>query len=246
MDNNTMPPFLKRKGDAILYNGEGEFIFYIPEIFFDQQISYFEGEYISTLGIMDYTTKINNKLSGLHTFNYPTRFSTKPYKVEKITDVKLIKESEPDDYRVLYYKKDDPIIVDIKVPQDIDNSEALIKLFIKNGHIPNTIPYDKIQEYFVSNYLYNGNKYSFSLQLFGIIISELCRSKKDIKVPFRLSKDNDMKNYKPISVKYIPKLISAYTSLTSENIDESIVFASLNNNKVQIPLERVLTGENIV
>ena len=55
-----------------------------------------------------------------------------------------------------------------------------------------------------------------------------------------------MKNYKPISVKYIPKLISAYTSLTSENIDESIVFASLNNNKVQIPLERVLTGENIV
>ena len=34
-------------------------------------------------------------------------------KVEKITDVKLIKESEPDDYRVLYYKKDDHIIVDI-------------------------------------------------------------------------------------------------------------------------------------
>ena len=55
-----------------------------------------------------------------------------------------------------------------------------------------------------------------------------------------------MKNYKPFSVIYIPKLISAYTSLRSEYIDESIVFASLNNNKVQIPLERVLTGENIV
>lgn len=246
MDNNVMPPFLKRKGDSILYNGEGEFIFYIPEIFFDQQIAYFEGECISTLGIMDYTIKVNNKLSNLHSFNYPTRFTTQPYKVEKITGVKLIKESEPDDYRVLYYKKDDPIIIDIKVPQDIDNSEALIKLFIKNGHIPNTIPYNKIQDYFVSNYLYNGNKYSFTLQLFGIIISELCRSKKDIKIPFRLSKDNDMNNYKPISVKQIPKLISAYTALTSENIDESIVFASLNKNKVAIPLERVLTGENIV
>ena len=243
MDNNTMPPFLKRKGDSILYNGEGEFIFYIPEIFFDQQIAYFEGEYISTLGIMDYTTKINNKISGLHTFNYPTRFSTKPYKVEKITGVKLIKESEPDDYRVLYYKKGDPIIVDIKVPEDIDNSEALLKLFIRNGHIPNTIPYDKIQNIIIENMDINGNNYKVTLQLWGIIISEICRSASNQEIPFRLSKSNDMHAYKSISIKDVSRMDSPYAAINTENFDVSMVRATLSDKESTSPLEKILTGD---
>lgn len=244
--NEKLPPFLKRKGDSILFNDDGEFYFYIPESYFDQQVAFYNGEYISTLGFMSYAIKLKSgKMSGLKNFNYPTRFITKPYKVDKLKNVKLIKESEPSDYRILCYKKDDPIIVDVKVPKVIENVEEFVQMFLVNGKIPTTIPYDELQNAIVNNYLYNGNKYKTSLQLFGVILSELCRSKKDINVPFRLSKDNDMHDYRPVSVKKIPKLISAYAAFTSENINEAIVYASLNDNKVQIPLERVLTGEDV-
>lgn len=242
--NEKIPSFLKRKGDSILYNGNGYFCFYIPEKYFDTNIAYYSGEYISTLGIMPYTIKDNSK-SKLRIFNYPTRFLTKPHRIEKIRSVKLIQESEPLDYRVLYFKKDDQVIVDIKVPQDVKNAEGLIKLFIINGFIPNYIPYDEIQNYFIDNYTYNGSKYSVSLQLFGVILSELCRSKRNIKTPFRLSKDNNMNDYKTISVKSIPRLISAYSAITSENINSAIVYASINDNQVASPLERILTGETI-
>lgn len=243
--NEKLPPFLKRKGDSILYNDDGNFYFYIPEKYFETKIAQYNGEYISTLGIMSYAMKKNGKMSNLRQFNYPTRFITKPYKVEKMKSIKLISKSEPMDYRVLCYKKDDPIIVDIHVPKNMDNAEDLISLFIINGFIPNTIPYNKIQNYLIDNCSYNGSKYKISLQLFGVIISEICRSKHDINIPFRLSKDNDMNNYKSISVKIIPRLISAYSAITSENINEALVYASLNNKKVQNPLERIVTGEDV-
>lgn len=243
--NEKIPSFLKRQGDSILYNDNGYFCFYIPEKYFDTNIAFYSGEYISTLGIMPYTIKKDNTKSVLRIFNYPTRFLTKPYNVEKMRGIKLIKESDPTDYRALYFKKDDQIIVDIKVPQDVKNAEDLIKLFIINGFIPNYIPYDKIQNYFIDNYTYNGSSYPISLQLFGVILSELCRNKKNIKTPFRLSKDNNMNDYKSISVKTIPRLISAYSAITSENINSAIVYASLNDNQIASPLERILTGENI-
>lgn len=243
--NEQLPPFLRRKGDSILYNGNGNLYFYIPEKYFERNIAYYNGEYISTLGVMSYAMKENGKMSTLKQFNYPTRILTKPFKVEKMKFIKLIKESEPLDYRVLCYKKDDAILVETKVPQSVDNTEDMISLFIINGFIPNTIPYDQIQNYIVDNCTYNGAKYKISLQLFGIIISELCRSKKDINVPFRLSKDNDMNNYKSISIKVIPRLISAYSAITSENINEALIYASLNDNKVQSPLERIVTGEDV-
>lgn len=246
MEEEKLPSFLKRKGDSILFNGEGEFYFYIPEIFFEQELTFYSGDFISTLGVMTYAMKLSNgKMTELRNFNYPTRFLTKPYKIEKLKEVKLIKETDPDDYRVLYYKKGDPIIVDVNVPEDIENCEDFLKMFIINGRFPSTIPYDKLQDYIVDNYLYNGNKYRISLQMFGIVLSELCRSRKDISVPFRLSKDNNMKDYKCVSIKTIPKLISSYSAFTSENINEAIVYASLNDKKVQIPLERIVTGEDV-
>lgn len=245
MEEN-LPPFLKQQGDSILFNGDGEFYFYIPEILFTRELARFNGEYISLLGIMSYAMKLpNGKMSELKNFNYPTRFLTKPYKTEKLTGVKLTKETDEDDYRVLCYKKGDAIIVDINVPKDIENCEDFLNMFIITGRIPSTIPYDQLQNYIVDNYLYNGYKYKISLQMFGIIISEICRSKNDISVPFRLSKETNMKNYKAVSIKTIPKLISSYSAFTSENINEAIVYASMNSKKVQIPLERIVTGEDV-
>lgn len=246
MDNKqTLPPFLRQVGNSILYNGDGEFAFYIPEKFFDLNVAYFSGEHISTLGIMTYSYMHGNKRVGPLQFNYPTRFLTKPYKVDKLKDVKLIKQTKKEDYRILKYRKGDTIIQDIDVPEEIENTEALLKLFIISGHIPNIIPYDELQEYLINNIKYNGSNYGISLQMLGIVLSEICRSSKDINVPFRLSKSNDMNDYQSISIKTVAKLISSYSAITSENFNEAVVYASLNDKKVSSPLERVLTGEDI-
>ena len=244
--NDKLPPFLKRHNDSILYNGDGEFYFYIPEKMFDLNIAKYEGEIISTLGIMSYAMKdAKGKMSTLRQFNYPTRFSTKPYKIEKLKGIKLIKQSKPGDYRVLYYKKNDPIIVNVYLEENIDNAEDLIRLFIMAGSIDNTIPYDTIQNYFVDNLKYNGGSYGITLQLFGVILSELCRSTKDESKPFRLAKTDDMHDYQAISIMAIPRLVSAYSAIASNNFNQAMVYASLNKKQVEIPLERVLTGEDV-
>lgn len=244
-EKQQLPPFLKQVNNSILYNGDGEFAFYIPEKYFDLKVTFYTGEFISTLGIMTYSYMVGNKRIGPLQFNYPTRFLTKPYKVDKLKEVKLVKQTKKQDYRILKYRKGDTIIQDIDVPEEIENVEALLKMFIISGHIPNTIPYDQLQNYFIDNIRYNGYNYGVSLQLIGIALSEICRSSKDIQVPFRLSKTKDMNDYQSISVKSVAKLISSYSALTSENFNEAVVFASLNDNKIGSPLERVLTGENI-
>lgn len=241
-----LPQFLKREKDSILFNGDGEFFFYVPEKFFDLNIATYIGANINILGVLNYAIKYKDgKMSDLKTFDYPTRFLTHPYKVDKIKNTKIIKESKAMDYRILTYRKGDAIIIDTSVPQSLQNVEDFIKLFVINGHIPNTIPYDKLQSYFIDNITYNGSNYGVALQLFGIIVSELCRSNKDINTPFRLSRDTDMKDYNAISVDSVAKLISPYSAINSDNFNESMVYACMNNKKVQIPLERVLTGEDI-
>lgn len=242
----TLPKFLKQDKDSILFNGDGEFYFYIPEKFFELDVAIYVGEYISTLGIMTYAYKDGGKTIGPKQFDYPTRFLTKPYKVNKLKGVRLTKEDKKQDYRVLCYKKGDELIHEIRVPEAIENVESFIKLFVIGGYIPNTIPYDKLQNYFIDNIAYNGYNYNISLQMLGIVISEICRDSKDIDRPFRLAKTTDMNAYTPLGVKTVARMVSSYSAITSENFDESIVFAALNKDKnVPIPLERVLTGEDI-
>ena len=87
--------------------------------------------------------------------------------------------------------------------------------------------------------------YGLNMQMFGIMISELCRDKNDVSKPFRLSNATDYTSYRQISVVDIPKFISPYTSLTSQNWDESLMAAvemSEEGNDRVTPLEKVVTG----
>ena len=87
----------------------------------------------------------------------------------------------------------------------------------------------------------NGSGYGINLQLFGILISEMYRSKKDISVPFRLSKSNDMTNYQTIAMKDIGKYIDTFAAITSENWDKAVVGAITNQKHQNSPMERLLT-----
>ena len=244
---NFKVPFIKQKENTIFYSGDGEFVFIVPELYFDKgrKCAIIEGEFIRLLGTIDYTILKNNETDvtkRLKKFFFPSMFYTKPGRIEKIKNLNINGISE--DYRLLYYSDNnsDEIISNIKVPQDIENVEILNNLFIKTGHINKNIPHDKLQDYFFESIRVNGNKYGVSAQLFGLVISEICRDPNNMNNPFRLSNaiKKDMNSYYPISVKEVPKYISPYQSLISENWDDAVIGAIMNDNNIKSPMEKIM------
>ena len=242
--------FIKKKEDTVYYSGKGEFLLFVPEVFFDRKCAVIEGEFVELLGICNYaiienpnsTSDISKKI---RTFYFPSRFITKPGSIEKVKDFAISKDFTAD-YRIFHYSDngEDQIIVSTKVPQDIANVEDFFRLFVTTGNIPRTVDYYDIYKYFLDSIKINGNSYKLPASLFGLIVSELCRDPKDINKPFRLGStiDSDHYSYDPISVKDVPKLVSPFTSLTSENFDKAVVGAIQNKNNEFSPLERILMG----
>jgi len=240
-------PFLKQQENIIRFKGEGEFVFIVPEMYFDRKCAIVEGEYINLLGTIDYTILHGNETDvtkRLKHFFFPSFFYTKPGRMEKVKNLNINGEAE--DYRLLYYKDNDvdEIISNIKTPQDIEHVEKLNALFIRSGHINKSIPYDKLQDYFFEAIRLNGGSYKVSAQLFGVVISELCRDPHNMNNPFRWSKtiDENMSGYKPISIKDVPKYISPYQSLISENWDDAVIGAIMNDNEIESPMEKIMTN----
>jgi hypothetical protein len=241
---NDIPKFLRKDGDSLLFNEDGQFVFYVPDMYFDKgrNIAVISGEYVSLLGILDYAIiSPSGKSSGPKRFFFPTIFLTKPSRIEKQKDVKLKPGVEAQDYRLLIFNKDDPVVVSTKVPQDIAYVETFYRLFLY-GKLPVTIPYGKMQEYFTESIGLNGSSYSITLQMFGFVIGEMCRDRRDLTKAFRLTKFTDETSYRSLAIRDVPKYISPNSSIGSENWDNAVVGAIMNPNDVGSPMERLVMG----
>lgn len=238
---NDIPKFLKRDGDSLLFNQEGELIFYIPEMYFSRNYAIIIGEYVNLLGVLDYAIfDEKGKHNGLKPFRFPTVFLCKPGEMEKVKNVKLTEHVEAQDYRLLKFRKGDQVVVSVKVPEMVANAEEFYKLFT-SGKMPTTIKYDEIQDYFLENIRLNGADYGISIQLFGIIIGEMCRDPKDPSKLFRYTSMSNMTAYQMLNIREVPKYISPFTSITSENFDDSLVNAIINKNTKYSPMEKLFT-----
>lgn len=232
-----IPAFLKQVDEALVFNAEGELVFYVPEYYFSTKYASIEGEYVELLGVLDYAIfSASGSSNGLKPFRLPTVFLCKPCEITKMKDIKLTKYTETQDYRFLKFRKGDEVITSVK-PQDVESVELLVQLFT-SGHIPTTIPYDKMYEYFLESMELNGNSWNMTTQQFGFLVSEICRNPKDLSKPFRLAKSDNMYGYTCINIRQVPKFVSPYAALTSENWDEAMVSAVLNDKKVDIPQEK--------
>ena len=128
------------------------------------------------------------------------------------------------------------------IPQDIATVESFYNLF-NRGNLPPTIPYDELCEICLENMALSGNKYNITAQLFGILYSEVYRAHGDLDTPYRLGKDKNALAYTAIPITQVPKKVSPYVSITSENWDESIIGAiDIKDKGMDSPLEPVLTG----
>lgn len=238
----TLPHFVKKEGNSILFDQDGEFCFYVPEQYFNSRNAEVQGQYIQLLGIINYAIfDKNGKHNGLKTFKLPTQFLTCPSEITTLKEVSLIKSQEPIDYRVLHYKKGDAIIVE-NPAKDIVNTENVFTLFLITAKFPTTIPYTELHTYFKKSGKINGFEFPVNQQLFGVLVSEICRDPRNEEIPFRLSGLTDMNAYKPLSVKDTPKYVSPYASISSENWDNAVVGAALEKPGKTSPLEPVLMG----
>lgn len=246
---DQFPKFTKLDKERLLFNEEGEFLFYAPENYFvdvkKHPIAEIYGQYVSLVGVLDWALMDKNgKVGEVHPFMFPSIFMCKPDRIEKVKGLK-IKNTPARDYRILHFKKGDEIISDINTPNIIDNVEATFGMMAISGNkMPNTIPYDHLHEYFPKAMELNGDSYGINMQFFGIMVSEMCRDPKDPSKPFRYSDMKDMTGYKKISIKQIPNYISPYVSFTNENMDESIMAAVLMDDESKYrksPLEKIVT-----
>lgn len=244
---NGLPNFVKEVDQKLIFSKpDSELVFYVPEKYFERNIVEESGEVFTLLGVFDYTVQDLNtgKNIGLHNFRFPSFFQSIPGKIEKKKGLMLTKYSKQEDYRILRYREGDTVIVSTIVTQFIGNVEKLNNLFYVLGYIPNTIPYDRIFQYIIDGMNINGEAYEVNNQMIGITLGEVCRDIENDRIPYRLSGKTDPHAYQTMSVKNISKLTSPYTALISEDFDESILYAMMNDNPKDTPLEKVLVGEN--
>ena len=248
---DKIPAFLKRVNNSLLYNEEGELLFYIPEDYFSDSKNPFAqivGENIITIGIMGWAlAKANGAVdtNKVNVFMYPTYISCKPSNIEKIKSLVLNKTS-PKDYRVLHFKKGDEVISDCYTAQDVDNTMFTLNMtFINGNKMPTIMRYDKMHEILPLSLNLNGNDFGMNMQFYGLLCSESFRNPKDLSEPYRFTNMNeDTTNYRQLSIDDIPKYISPYVALTSNNFDESLMAAMIMSNDVDnikySPLEKVI------
>ena len=234
----ALPSYMKQINDTLFFNGPGEIIYYVPEKYFSLRVATINGEYVELMGIFRYCLfDENNKKVKIKDFKCPTMIKCKPSLIERVNNYELEGTNEPSNYRLLRFKNNDELISNLSVPQDTGNVEKFVKLLTK-ANLPKYIPYEELYEYMIMNAEMNGFNYKVSNQIIGILISELCRDPKDLTKPYRYT---DMKeSYKMIPITQVPKYISPYTAITSENPDEAIAGALTTTGSNRSPLEKVM------
>ena len=151
--------------------------------------------------------------------------------------------TKPVDYRLLKYNKGDQVVSSVMVPQDISTVEQFYNLF-NRGNLPPTIPYEELVNIYTENMRLSGNKYNITAQLFGILYSQIYRDASNPDLPYRLGGNKDSLAYVTMPITDVPKKVSPYVSITSQNWDESVVGAiTVGDKGMDSPLEPVLMGE---
>lgn len=235
-----MATFFKTVNNKVIFSGDGELIYYIPEKYFEIKAAEIVGERTNVIGMFTYAVfdKSGKRLI-FKPFNCPTMIECIPNNISKEANYLLEGTKESKTYRLLHFKNGDELICSTKVAVDFAVLEKFVDIF-KGGNLPENIEYNKIQDYILKNAELCKFDYKVSAQVIGMVISEIYRDEKDLSKPFRLADTDDMLAYKAISIEKVPKYTSAFTAVTSDNADEAIAAAMTTKGKGESPLEKIV------
>ena len=246
-----MNEFIKRDGKIIVNVEQAEA--YIPADMFIEEdkasaIATVYGEGFKILGI--FNMRISNseneedlRKSPIKTFSFTNMINTFPSaNVEE--NIQLTPDSEEIKYRVLKYSRGD-IMMDDNLVQSGDNAVKFMNAIIR-GKIPNTIPYEDIITSWMANFESNDQDPKIPNMFLQAIVSESCRYKKNLRIPFRKIYGKDMTNndYVITNMRGTAANTSVFSSQVFEHmgrmITTSIDMTRRNADQVISPIEKVL------
>lgn len=180
----------------------------------------------------------------LRTFNYPNTIITYPDSAV-IMKLQLTEGSEPEQYRIFKYYFGD-VIMSATSDQAVANCTKFLNM-VTRGKIPSTIPYDKFIEIWEKNFQinkFNPGVPSVTLQM---IWAQMCRSKKDVTVPFRMEygKGANPMDYVSTNMNTVAAASSVFAGLSFERIGEKLA-SGINMTRsgaeqIRSPMEEILS-----
>ena len=181
----------------------------------------------------------------LRTFNYPNMIMTYPSE-SSIATLKLSEFSDAEPYIIMKYYMGD-VIMDAEEVQAVANCTKLLNMITK-GKIPNTIPYDKFEAIWQTNFQINKFNPQVPSVILQLIWAEMCRDPSDVTRPFRMlyGKGNvDTTSYLETNMNNVAAATSVFSALSFEKVKEKLA-SSINMTKTGVdqrrsPVEEVLT-----
>ena len=134
-----MASFFKTVENKVIFSGDGELIYYVPEKYFEIKAAEIVGERTNVIGMFTYAVfdKSGKRLI-IKPFNCPTMIECIPNNISKESNYLLEGTKEPKSYRLLHFKNGDELICSTKVPVDFAVLEKFVDIF-KGGNLPENI-----------------------------------------------------------------------------------------------------------
>lgn len=225
---------------------------YIPDVIFGDpdKESTIASEYglgIRSVGIfyMRFFDDENQKRNDapLVTFNYPNMIEMYP---TSITKEKLTIDDETENYRVLHFEKGD-IMMNSYVKKSAANCETFLTL-ITTGKIPSSLSYEGILQACMKNFEINDVNPGVPSVTLQLIISEMCRYRKDPSLQFRkvAGKGNvDSHDYKSANMNEVSSYSSVMAALTferfSDKLASTLYMTKTGAKQTKSPIEKIIS-----
>lgn len=228
----------KNDKDQVIFKG-GKLEIYIPKDYFKEEIAESHGMRISTIGIfiMKYYSDVESSKYKTYQMYIPENiFFSYSEKIDSVKEVLKTnvttngddedeEENNEDTYTVFILYENDVFIENTKIARSIKNTEEFVKLH-QGARIPSIVEYSKILNLYLENTDTNGIDLEVPSAILEMQISELCRYKKDLNIPFRKAittlKNVTELDYTQVSIKNLAMLNSTFTAITSEDINAAI------------------------
>lgn len=176
-------------------------------------------------------------------FKYLTKILTSPSRISSGRD------ENGEKTEILEYTAGDAFIKNKNIIIDSTVAECMLNLMTL-GYFPNLIEYQELANFWAKVSKFNDvGLDSMSMSSIELIVSELCRDSQNYARPFRHKlRENpktDLKSWKIINIKYLPRYNSVFASLTAGDPKSNIVSicSRLRNGETQkySPVEEAIS-----
>lgn len=240
-------PFLKQIDTTVYFDGELMEI-YIPKDYFQENLAYFKGEVINTLGIFDFIVYAEqdrkSKGNELHSLSLPLKVQ---FEFIDYFESDNIQGKYPGEYYVFILEKGNVFIDNVVKEQSATSAKEFIFKF-HSGKLSKNLNYEDILDAYLACINLNNVKLNNASSMFEMIIAELARSKDNESVPFRYAINRQpnvsQTDYNLVNIKQLPNINSTFASMMFENINQSIHYSLLktknHEKEVESPLEKII------